>query len=88
MTLLSKNLEVKLFNIAAGSKDHINAMDMEDGYGDSGNPIGDKSQFVMSLFEQLDMNHDGITPIDRSIIDRCVSLVYAESFSKIIQHLL
>ena len=34
----------------------------------------------MSLFEQLDMNHNGITPIDRSIIDRCVSLVYAESF--------
>ena len=75
-----KEFKGQIINIAAGSKDHINAMDMEDGYGDSGNPIGDKSQFVMSLFEQLDMNHNGITPIDRSIIDRCVSLVYAESF--------
>ena len=54
-------------------------MDMSEGYGDSGNPIGDKSQFVMSLFEQLDSNKKGITPIDRSIIDRCVSLVYEEA---------
>lgn len=67
----------EVIEIAAGSKDHINAMDMEEGYGDSGNPVGDKSQFVMSLFEQLDKNHHGITPIDRSIIDRCVTLVYA-----------
>ena len=65
--------------IAAGSPDHINAMDMSEGYGDSGNPIGDKSQFVMSLFEQLDNNKNRITPIDRSIIDRCVSLVYEEA---------
>lgn len=70
----------EVINIAAGSKDHINAMDMEEGYGDSGNPVGDKSQFIMSLFEQLDMNHSRITPIDRSIIDRCVSLVYSDSF--------
>lgn len=68
----------EVIEIAAGSKDHINALDMEEGYGDSGNPVGDKSQFVMSLFEQLDKNHNGITPIDRSIIDRCVSLVYAD----------
>lgn len=68
----------EVIEIAAGSKDHINAMDMEEGYGDSGNPVGDKSQFIMSLFEQLDKNHNGITPIDRSIIDRCVSLVYAD----------
>ena len=33
----------------------------------------------MSLFEQLDNTHKGITPIDRSIIDRCVSLIYDEA---------
>lgn len=68
-----------VIEIAAGSKDHINAMDMAEGYGDSGNPIGDKSQFIMSLFEQLDNNKRGITPVDRSIIDRCVALVYEEA---------
>ena len=34
---------------------------------------------VQSLFEQLDNTHKGITPIDRSIIDRCVSLIYDEA---------
>ncbi|MEG0577264.1 MAG: TraE family protein, partial [Bacilli bacterium] len=40
------------------------------------NPIADKSQFVMSLFEQLD--RDGIEPIDRSIIDRCIALIFQD----------
>ena len=69
----------EVIQIAVGSKDHINAMDMAEGYGDSGNPIGDKSQFIMSLFEQLDKNKHDITPIERSIIDRCVALVYKEA---------
>ena len=34
--------------------DHINAMDMVDGYGDGGDPVIEKSQFILSLFEQLD----------------------------------
>lgn len=76
-SLLVKELKGEVVHISAGSKDHINALDMKEGYGDSGNPVGDKSQFIMSLFEQLD--HDGIKPVDRSIIDRCVTLVYMES---------
>ena len=51
---------------------------MLEGYGDSGNPVGDKSQFIMSLFEQLD--RDGIKPVDRSIIDRCVTLVFQDYY--------
>ncbi|MDL2300134.1 TraE family protein [Clostridiaceae bacterium OttesenSCG-928-D20] len=61
--------------IAAGSDDHINAMDMVDGYGDSGNPVVDKSEFVLSLFEQLDRNK-GLTIIEKGIIDNCVKNVY------------
>lgn len=68
----------EVIEISVGSKDHINPMDMEEGYGDSGNPVGDKSQFIMSLFEQLDRENKSITPIERSLIDRCVSIVYAE----------
>lgn len=60
--------------IAAGSEDHINAMDMVEGYGDGGNPVIDKSEFVLSLFEQLDKKSVG--PKEKSIIDRCVALVY------------
>ena len=62
-------------------------MDMSEGYGDSGNAIADKSQFIMSLFEQLDSNHGGISPIDRSIIDRCVALVYQETHVPTLKHL-
>lgn len=56
-------------------------MDMTDGYGESGNSVADKSQFIMSLFEQLEAdNRHHITAFDRSIIDRCVTQVYRDSF--------
>lgn len=63
-----------VIHIAAGSQDHINALDMVEGYGDGGNPVIDKSEFVLSLFEQLDRH--GISSQERSIIDRCTEEVY------------
>lgn len=73
---LGKVLGAETIRIAAGSADHINALDMVEGYGDGGNPIIDKSEFVLSLFEQLDPN--GIDPRQKSIIDRCVEAVYTD----------
>lgn len=64
----------EVIRIAAGSKDHINAMDMVEGYGDGGNPVIDKSEFVLSLFEQLDKK--GVSAKEKSIIDRCTAAVY------------
>ena len=61
--------------IAAGSPDHINAMDMVDGYGDSGNPVIEKSEFILSLFEQLDQSHT-LTVVEKGIIDSCIRNVY------------
>lgn len=49
--LAPKSLDITVFLLKLI---HINAMDMVEGYGDSGNPIVDKSEFVLSLFEQLD----------------------------------
>lgn len=66
----------EVIEISAGSKDHINAMDMKDGYGDSGDPVRDKSQFIMSLVEQV--SRKGIDDLERSIIDRCVRETYME----------
>ena len=68
-------LKGEVIHIAAGGRDHINAMDMVDGYGDN-NPIADKSQFIMSLIEQIDKN--GVGAHQKSIIDRCVDSVYRE----------
>jgi hypothetical protein len=60
-------------HMTAGGKDRLNAMYMEDGYGEN-NPIVEKSQFVMSLIEQIDKA--GVGPQQKSIIDRCTALVY------------
>lgn len=73
---LIKALGGEVIHIAAGSDDHINAMDMVEGYGEGKNPIIDKSEFILSLFEQLDKN--GLGPKEKSIIDRCVALVYED----------
>lgn len=51
---LAEALGGEVVRIAAGSPHHINAMDMVEGYGEGGNPVADKSEFVLSLFEQLD----------------------------------
>jgi len=66
----------EVIHIAAGSKHHINALDMVEGYGDGGNPVIDKSEFVLSLFEQLDPN--GLGAQAKSIIDRCTAQVYTD----------
>jgi hypothetical protein len=66
----------EVIRIAAGSYDHINAMDMVEGYGEGGNPVIDKSEFVLSLFEQLEGN--GVSAKEKSIIDRCTAAVYED----------
>ena len=65
-----------VIHMAAGGKDRLNAMYMVDGYGEN-NPIVEKSQFIMSLVEQIDKS--GIGPQHKSIIDRCVAAVYQEA---------
>ena len=65
-----------VIHISAGGHDRLNAMYMVDGYGDS-NPIVVKSEFIMSLIEQIDKK--GVGPQHKSIIDRCIGAVYRDS---------
>ena len=65
-----------VIHVSAGGKDRLNAMYMVDGY-DENNPIVVKSQFIMSLIEQIDNN--GVGPQQKSIIDRCTAAVYQEA---------
>jgi hypothetical protein len=62
-------------HMMAGGKDRLNAMYMVEGYGEV-NPVIEKSQFVMSLVEQIDKK--GVSPQHRSIIDRCTAQIYRE----------
>lgn len=67
----------EVITVSASSPHRINALDMVEGFGDGGNPVADKSEFVLSLFEHLDAG--GLGAQERSIIDRCTALVYADA---------
>ena len=72
---LVRALQGTVVKIAAGGKDHLNAMQMVEGYGDN-NPIVAKSEFIMSLIEQIDKT--GVGAHQKSIIDRCTAEVYRD----------
>lgn len=74
-TPLVKALSGSVMCFAVGGSDWLNAMAMEEGYGE-GSPVAFKSQFIMSLLKQIDP--DGIRAHHKSIIDRCVALVLQE----------
>lgn len=65
-----------VIHISAGGKDRLNAMYMVDGYGEN-DPIVVKSEFVMSLIEQIDKK--GVGPRHKSVIDRCIGEVYRKA---------
>lgn len=65
----------EIINISATSNNHINAMDMNKDYGDGANPVILKSEFIMSLCEQL-IGGTNLGAKQKSIIDRCTASVY------------
>ena len=65
-----------VIRVSAGGRDRLNAMYMVDGYGEN-DPIVVKSQFIMSLVEQIDKK--GVGPQQKSIIDRCAAAVYRDA---------
>lgn len=65
----------EIINISATSPTHINAMDMTREYGDGANPVILKSEFIMSLCEQL-IGGSNLGAVQKSIIDRCTAAVY------------
>ena len=65
-----------VIHVSAGGKDRLNAMYMVDGYGEN-DPIVVKSEFIMSLIEQID--GQGVGPQHKSIIDRCIKAIYRET---------
>ena len=66
-----------VIRVSAGGRDRLNAMYMVDGYGEN-NPIVVKSEFIMSLIEQIDKK--GVGPQHKSIIDRCIANVYRNAY--------
>ena len=69
---LIEGLGGEVVEISATSPNHINAMDMEQGYGDGENPVVLKSEFLLSLCEQL-VGSGKLSAKEKSIIDRCTA---------------
>jgi hypothetical protein len=72
---LVKAMGGEIIHISATSPNHINAMDMNRDYGDGANPVILKSEFVLSLCEQL-IGGQNLGAKQKSLIDRCTAGVY------------
>ena len=74
-TGLVNALKGEVVKISSTSNNHINAMDLNSEYGDGANPVILKSEFILSLCEQL-IGGNNLGPKQKSIIDRCTASVY------------
>ena len=76
-TSLVESLHGEVAKISATSDTHINALDMDAAYGSDKNPLIEKSEYILSLFEQL-VGAGNLSAKDKSILDRCTADVYRE----------
>jgi type IV secretory pathway VirB4 component len=72
---LVKALGGEIIDISATSRHHINAMDINREYGFGEDPVINKSEFILSLCEQL-IGNRALGAKEKSLIDRCTSIVY------------
>ena len=74
---LVESLNGEVIRISATSDTHLNALDMDAAYGDDKNPLIEKSEFILSLFEQL-VGAGNLSAKEKSILDRCTADVYRD----------
>lgn len=72
----------QVIHLSANSKDYINPMDINMDYSDDDNPLGVKSDFILSLCELIMGSRNGIEAEERSVIDRCLPIVYQKYFEE------
>ena len=70
----------QVIHISPTSHDYINPMDINLDYSDDDNPLGFKSDFILSLCELVMGSRNGIEAEEKSVIDRCLPLVYQKYF--------
>ena len=70
----------QVIHISPTSHDYINPMDIKLDYSDDDNPRGFKSDFILSLCELIMGSRNGIEAEEKSVIDRCLPLVYQKYF--------
>jgi len=75
---LVKRLGGQEIKLSPTSGHHINPMDINPDYSDEEDPLTLKSDFILSLCELIIGGKEGLAPVEKTIIDRCVRLVYRE----------
>jgi len=75
---LVERLGGQVVKLSPASSQYINPMDINPDYADEEDPLTLKSDFILSLCELIIGGKMGLEPVEKTIIDRCVRLVYRE----------
>ena len=75
---LVERLHGQVIKISPTSTNYINPMDLNLDYSDDESPLSLKSDFILSLCELIVGGKEGLQPVQKTIIDRCVRLVYQD----------
>ena len=73
---LVNTLGGQVIKISPGSKQCINPMDINFNYSEDEDPVSFKADFILSLCELIVGSRAGLEPVEKTIIDRCVRLIY------------
>ena len=79
-TALVQKLEGQVIKISPTSTQYINPMDINANYSEEDNPIALKADFILSLCELIVGGKEGLQPVEKTVIDRCVHQIYQVYF--------
>ena len=79
-TPLVNCLEGQVIKISPTSTHYINPMDINESYSEDDNPLALKADFILSLCELIVGGKEGLQPIEKTVIDRCVHQIYQHYF--------
>ena len=70
----------QVIKISPASTQYINPMDINSNYSEEDNPIALKADFILSLCELVVGGKEGLQPVEKTVIDRCVHQIYQPYF--------
>ena len=79
-TALVQKLKGQVVKISPTSTQYINPMDINANYSEEDNPIALKADFILSLCELIVGGKEGLQPVEKTVIDRCVHQIYQKYF--------
>ena len=78
---LVERLHGQVIHISPASTQYINPLDINSNYSEEDNPLALKADFILSLCELVVGGKDGLMPVEKTVIDRCVHLIYRKYFA-------